>query len=102
MDSIEALTEGGRESGDMDNLIILLSMIHLDDLGDYLDLTLFSILDSTSSKRAKMSSMLSGGVTPEIRQHFSGGSIVFNAIHACWKGIEKLNQQPGWLSLAAA
>ena len=29
-----------------------------------------------------MSSMQSGGVTPEIRQNYSGGRIVFNAIHA--------------------
>ena len=30
-----------------------------------------------------MSSMRSGGATPEIRQNYSGGHIVFNAIHAC-------------------
>ena len=32
-----------------------------------------------------MSSMQSGGATPEIRQNYSGGNIVFNAIHA-WSG----------------
>ena len=31
-----------------------------------------------------MSSMQSGGATPEIRQNYSGGHIVFNAIHA-WR-----------------
>ena len=27
--------------------------------------------------------ILSGGVSPEIRQNYSGGHIVLNAIHAC-------------------
>ena len=69
-------TEGGRESGDMVNLIILLIMSH-----SYLD-SIILILGSASSKRVEMSSMRSGGATPEIRQNYSGGRIVFNAIHA--------------------
>ena len=77
MDCIEVLTEGGRESGDMVNLIIL-SMIHESLLFRF---NSFLILGSTSSKRAKMSSMQSGGATPENRQNYSGGHIVFNA---CW------------------
>ena len=31
--------------------------------------------------------ILSGGVTPEIRQNYSGGHIVFNAIHAWSEGM---------------
>ena len=51
----------------------------------YLDSNLFFIFGSTSSKRAKMSSMRSGVETPEIRPNYSGGHIVLNAIHAWWK-----------------
>ena len=39
---------------------------------------------------------MSGGVTPDIRQNYSCGHIVFNAIHAC---MENSNQsQPYKLS----
>ena len=61
MDCIEVSTEGGRESGDMVNLIIL-SMIHESLLFRF---NPFLILGSTSSIRAEMSSMRSGGVTPD-------------------------------------
>ena len=38
-----------------------------------------------------MSSMQSGGATPEIRQNYGGGHIVFNAIHA-WSLVPSWSQ----------
>ena len=46
----------------------------------YLDSTLFKFLAQPALKGPKASSMQSGGARPEIRQNYSGGRIVFNAI----------------------
>ena len=47
-----------------------------------LDSTLLQFLLLLNSKNDKGCMISSGGATPEIRQNYSGGRIVYNAIHA--------------------